>query len=166
MPRIARTLEEIVTANGDRITPIDTATGKAELAEALEKSRAAFALVDHMWDEVKATRAIAEVARSAASKAADVAQQCLEAIRRKSIPPMRPPADSQVLAMFEQIKEAAVRGEKDPNSTPDKELEPLLEVLLERRAGRRIIKLATWLAGLAVTAYVSAIITMWVTKGH
>lgn len=155
-----------MSMNGEDITPVETATGKKELAEALEKSRAAFALVDTMWHEVKATRVIAESARKAAAQAADTAQMCLSSMQRKSVPPMRPPLDSQVLALVEQIKEAAVRGEKDPQSTPDKELEPILETLLERRAGRRVLKFATWLAGLAITAYVSALITMWATKGH
>lgn len=155
-----------MSMNGERTTPIDTPTGKMELAEALEKSRAAFALVDAMWDEVKTCRAIADAARQAANRAADKAGECLAAIQRKSLPPMRGPLDSQVMEFIGAIKEAAVRGEKDPNSTPEKEIEPILETLLERRTGRRVVQFVTWVVGIAVTAFISAEITLLIAAHH
>lgn len=133
------------TANGeDEVTPTEAPTGRAQLAEALEKSRAAYALIDAMWVEVKATRGIAETARDAAIRAANAAAESLQ-IARRSMPPMRAelPSGLDLRAVAEVVKQATLEGERRPDTTPDDQVERAIERIEDRRLGRRVRSVAT-----------------------
>lgn len=109
-----------------------------------------------------AANGIAEVAGSLGELASDV--QRIEkkvddltvdlrraTIRSPPLPPMRPELDSkiQLRPLAEEIKEAAIRGEKLDGTTPEAEVEKVIERVELLRLGRRtraMLNKGLWLA--------------------
>jgi hypothetical protein len=92
--------------------------------------------------------------------------------RMATVPPPPPahrtPLDSKVdvRELAEAIKDAAIKGEKDPHMTPEQAIEPVIHRYIERQMSSRIVRVLMWIAGLAITAWVTAEVTLLTTKGH
>ena len=167
---------EIVTANGDRITPPHGLPAR-ELLEKHDSDiaalrRSATSLANSVVELEEWRGAVMVEFAKVHTEIADLGTDVRRTLRP---PPMRSEAPSGLDLLLEEadeIKVKAAEGERRPDTTPDEQVAPILLRLRDRKelADFRKAKahakgVALWLLGVVVTAIITAYVTLLVT-GH
>jgi hypothetical protein len=140
-------LEKIVMSAADEITPRDGLPGRVmDVERELRGIRGALQSCTN-----GISQCLEDIGRLAAGQARLEAR--FDRASLHSIPPMRAelPSTVTVRTFAEQVKAAAVKGEKDPHSTPEREVEAILEHVEMVRRGRLLTRLLWLLAASAAS---------------